>query len=79
MAISRSVDALVMVLLGGVQTLSGPVIGAAAFTWLQDEIARDTDYWRACLGGTILAVVLFFPRGIAGTLHARFGSKDGAA
>jgi len=79
MAISRSVDALVMVLLGGVQTLSGPVIGAAAFTWLQDEIARNTDYWRACLGGTILAVVLLFPRGIAGALQARFGSKEDAA
>ena len=51
MAVSRSVDALVMVLLGGVQTLTGPVVGAAVFTWLQDTIARSTDYWRAVLGG----------------------------
>jgi branched-chain amino acid transport system permease protein len=79
MAISRSIDALVMVLLGGVQTLSGPVIGAAVFTWLQDAIARNTDYWRACLGGTMLAIVLFFPRGIAGALRARFGPKEDAA
>ena len=50
MAVSRSIDALVMVLLGGVQTLSGPVVGAAVFTWLQDTIARNTDYWRALLG-----------------------------
>jgi branched-chain amino acid transport system permease protein len=72
MAVSRSIDALVMVLLGGVQTLSGPVVGAAVFTWLQDTIARNTDYWRALLGGTILAIVLLFPRGIVGALRALF-------
>jgi len=66
LAVSRSVDGLVMVLLGGVQTLTGPVAGAAVFTWLQDEIARNTEYWRAILGITILVIVLAFPQGIAG-------------
>jgi len=68
MALGRSVDALVMVLLGGLQALSGPLAGAAAFTWLQDTVARSTDYWRALLGGIILLLVLAFPRGIAGSL-----------
>jgi branched-chain amino acid transport system permease protein len=77
MAVSRSMDALVMVLLGGVQTLSGPVVGAAAFTWLQDTVARNTDYWRALLGAAILAIVLAFPQGIVGTLRARL-RKDAA-
>jgi branched-chain amino acid transport system permease protein len=45
LSIPRSVDALVMVLLGGVQTLSGPLFGAAAFTWLQDTISR-IEFWR---------------------------------
>jgi branched-chain amino acid transport system permease protein len=53
-----------------VQTLSGPVVGAAAFTWLQDTIARNTDYWRALLGITILVIVLAFPQGIVGGLRA---------
>ncbi|MBX3454303.1 MAG: ABC transporter permease [Ferrovibrio sp.] len=66
LAIPRSVDGLVMVLLGGVQTLTGPVVGAALFTWLQDEIARNTEYWRAILGFTVLAIVLAFPAGVAG-------------
>jgi branched-chain amino acid transport system permease protein len=79
MAVSRSIDALVMVLLGGVQTLTGPLVGAAAFTWLQDAIARNTDYWRACLGAAILAIVLGFPQGIVGALRARFGPKEDAA
>jgi branched-chain amino acid transport system permease protein len=76
MAVSRSIDALVMVLLGGVQTLSGPVVGAALFTWLQDTIARGTDYWRAVLGTAILVLVLVFPRGIVGGLRALLAGKD---
>lgn len=72
MAISRSVDGLVMVLLGGVQTLTGPVFGAALFTWLQDEILRRTEYWRLLLGGAILLLVLLFPRGVVGGLRSLF-------
>ena len=68
MAISRSVDGLVMVLMGGVQTLAGPVVGAAVFTWMQDEILRHTEYWRLVLGGAVLLVVLAFPRGIVGSV-----------
>jgi branched-chain amino acid transport system permease protein len=69
MAVSRSVDGLVMVLLGGVQTLTGPVVGAAVLTWLQDTIARNTDYWRAMLGIAIVVIVLAFPQGIVGALQ----------
>src|SRR5207344_2883291 len=79
MAVSRSIDGLVMVLLGGVQTLSGPIVGAAALTWLQDTIARNTDYWRAFLGITILVIVLVFPQGIVGGLRAWFGPKEARA
>jgi branched-chain amino acid transport system permease protein len=66
MSVGRSVDALVMVLLGGLQTLSGPLVGAVSFTALQDSVARSTDYWRALLGGIVLLLVLAFPQGIAG-------------
>ncbi len=79
MSVARSIDALVMVLLGGVQTLSGPLVGAAAFTWLQDTIARNTDYWRAVLGFTILALVLVFPKGIVGFLHERTVARKAGA
>ena len=66
MGVGKSVDGLVMVLLGGVQTLAGPLVGAVSFTWLQDTVARSTDYWRALLGGIVLMLVLAFPQGIAG-------------
>jgi branched-chain amino acid transport system permease protein len=64
--VSRSVDGLVMVLLGGIQTLAGPVVGAVSYTWLHDVMARTTEYWRALLGAVILILVLLFPQGIAG-------------
>ena len=70
LAVPKSIDALVMVLLGGVQTLWGPIVGAVAFTWLQDSIARSTPYWRALLGAVMLLMVLLFPRGLVGTLSA---------
>ncbi len=68
LAIPRSVDALVIVLLGGLNALFGPLLGAAAFTWLADILSRLTDYWRAGLGMLILALVLLFPMGIGGAL-----------
>ena len=70
-SVGRSVDGLVMVLLGGVQTLSGPIVGGVLFTWLQDLLARETEYWRALLGGVILLLVLAFPQGIAGFVRER--------
>ena len=66
MSVGKSVDGLVMVLLGGIHTLAGPVVGAVSFTWLQDAVARNTDYWRAMLGAIMLVIVLVFPDGIAG-------------
>ena len=70
LGVSRSVDALVMVLLGGVHTWVGPLVGAVTFTALQDSLARSTEYWRAVLGATMLLLVLVFPQGIAGSLQA---------
>jgi branched-chain amino acid transport system permease protein len=69
LSIPRSIDALVMVLLGGLNALAGPVLGAAAFTWMQDSLTRATEYSRAVLGGAILVLVLVFPMGIGGALQ----------
>jgi branched-chain amino acid transport system permease protein len=70
LAIPRSVDALVAVLLGGLNATFGPVLGAAIFTWGQDALARATDYWRAALGVAILVIVMVVPHGLGGVLAA---------
>jgi branched-chain amino acid transport system permease protein len=71
LSIARSVDALVMVLLGGLQTLLGPLVGASVFTWLQDIVAREVAYWRGVMGLAIIAMVIAFPQGIAGFVRDR--------
>lgn len=78
MSIPNSVDALIMVLLGGIHTLIGPPLGAAVFIGLQEEIGSLTDYWRAIIGAIILLLVLAFPQGIVGFLNARLGRLMGA-
>jgi branched-chain amino acid transport system permease protein len=66
LAIPQSVDGLVMVLLGGVQTLIGPLVGAAVYHGLQIWFATLTRYWPLIVGLIIVALVLAFPQGIAG-------------
>jgi len=77
-AISHSVDALLMVLLGGVQTLSGPIVGAIAYTGLYDKLLGATQSWRFVLGAAIVTLVLAFPDGIAGAAlrwHAKWNAR----
>jgi branched-chain amino acid transport system permease protein len=76
MSIPISVDGLVMVLLGGVQTLMGPVVGAAVFTGLKIGLAGETNYWRIILGAVIIASVVAFPQGIVGFVKARTGRGE---
>jgi branched-chain amino acid transport system permease protein len=76
-SIPQSVDALVMVLLGGLQTLSGPVVGAFVYHGLQTEIMRDTEHWRVIVGAIIILLVVAFPQGIAGFLRSRLEPEPG--
>ena len=73
--VSRSIDGMVMVLLGGIQTLTGPIVGAALFTVLQDNVMRQTTFWRGLLGAVILLLVLVFPGGIVGALSKRWAAR----
>ena len=75
-AIPRSVDALLMVLLGGVQTASGPLLGAMSYTVLDDALLRVTDLWRGALGLAIIALVLAFPQGLAGSRLAGWRARS---
>ena len=66
-----SVQPLVMVLLGGVGSPSGPLVGAAVYKLLDTVITRYTEYWQLVLGAILMVLVLAFPRGIAGVLDGR--------
>jgi branched-chain amino acid transport system permease protein len=70
MGISLSVDALVMVLLGGVETVSGAVVGAIVYKALNIWLISQTDLSKLVLGGFVVLIVVAFPKGIVGTLEA---------
>jgi len=73
LAIPQSIEGLVMVLLGGVQTLSGPIVGAAVYHALEIWFSTLTRYWPLILGLIIVLLVLAFPHGIVGFVQRRFG------
>jgi len=57
---------LMMVLLGGMGTLWGPLVGAVIFIYIQDYISTMTEHWEIYLGLVVIFLVLFLPTGFAG-------------
>ena len=55
-----------MVLLGGVGSLFGPLIGALGYTLAKAELLAVTDHWRLILGLLIIAIVIAVPDGLIG-------------
>lgn len=63
---------LMVVILGGLGTLWGPIAGAFALLFLEDWLATLTERWLLIEGVFIIAVVLFLPRGLAGLIQGRW-------
>lgn len=62
---------VIMVVLGGMGTFWGPLVGAAIFITAQDYISTMTANWQSFVGVLFIVVVLGFPRGILGLRRAR--------
>lgn len=83
LGVSYTVDPLLMTIIGGIGTLTGPVIGASGLTLL-DTLFRDSsltigsltihiaDIWSLLLGCIFIAVVIVFPQGVVGTVGRWF-------
>jgi len=65
-SVGNSVDALMMVLLGGVHHLLGALAGSSFLVGLGSEMGRHFDYWRGLLGVLIMALMVFAPEGVLG-------------
>jgi branched-chain amino acid transport system permease protein len=65
---TRSGDLIVMVVLGGMGSLFGPVMGSVALLLLEEALSSLTEYWQIILGPLLLAVVLYARGGIDGIL-----------
>lgn len=70
---ARSGEIIVMVVLGGMGTLFGPVYGAAALLLMEEMLADITEHWQIVLGPILLLVVLFARRGLYGLIQGRSG------
>ena len=67
----QSGELVVIVLLGGMGTLIGPILGAAALVLLEEVLGRFTEHWMFVLGPILVLVALFSRRGLLGWLEAR--------
>ncbi|HJX19433.1 MAG TPA: branched-chain amino acid ABC transporter permease, partial [Steroidobacteraceae bacterium] len=65
---TRSGDLMVMVILGGMGSLFGPVIGAIVYLVLEEFLSQVTEYWALIMGPLLLLIVLFGRGGIVGLL-----------
>jgi branched-chain amino acid transport system permease protein len=80
MAWHQSGVVLMMLILGGMGTLFGAVIGTFSYVLLQEWFSTLTKHWPLLMGGFIIVTVLLFPQGLAGlpqTLATRWRSGNG--
>ena len=70
-AVATSVDALLVVLLGGVHQLWGAVVGSALLSYAGAELGREVTYWRGLLGCFIMLIMVASPSGLLSLLAAR--------
>lgn len=74
---TQSGTLMVMVILGGVGTLWGGVLGAAALLVLEEVVAAYTVHWQFYVGWVLLLIVLFAPRGLVGLMGSLLRSIRG--
>ena len=67
-------QALMMVIMGGIGTLVGPIIGAMVFILIQEILSSYTEHWMIFTGVVFVLIVIFLPGGLVGTAR-RFGVR----
>lgn len=72
----RSGEIMIMVLLGGMGTVFGPILGTAAYLLLEDFLAGLTQHWWIIFGPLLLVIILFAKRGLWGVLPGREDIAD---
>jgi branched-chain amino acid transport system permease protein len=68
-SVAMSVDALLVILLGGVHQLWGSAVGSALLVWGGAALGQGLDYWRGVLGLVIMLVMVLAPSGVLGAVQ----------
>jgi branched-chain amino acid transport system permease protein len=63
---TESGEFIISVMIGGLGTLVGPIIGGAFFTLLRDKVSSVVDWYFLVIGAVLVIIVLFMPRGLLG-------------
>lgn len=71
LTIDQSGNFVIYTVVGGVQTLFGPLVGTGLIMWLQNVISAKTEAWRLIEGFIFVGVIVFLPSGIIGSLLKR--------
>lgn len=74
---SHSSDPVLVGLIGGLNTLAGPLVGSLVFVGLKELVMRFTTYWMLCFGLVLLIILLGFRGGVVGTLIERLTPRKG--
>lgn len=69
-------ELMVMVLIGGMGSLFGPVLGAAVFLFMEETLAMLTEHWMLYMGPFLIAVVIFAKQGVFGLLAGKDRYRD---
>jgi branched-chain amino acid transport system permease protein len=69
MSWQQSGDIMFMVILGGMATTAGPVLGTFALLFVEDLLSGWTQHWQVILGPLLILSVIFFRRGLAGIFY----------
>lgn len=72
---TQSAEPVLMTILGGSQYFFGPLVGSAVFLGLKTLITSYTSEWMIYLGGMLLVMVLFLPKGIFGLFERWLGGR----
>ena len=76
MAWTKSGEFMVMVILGGLSSIVGPVVGAAAFILIESTISGWTEHWQMVFGPIVVMIALFAPRGLWGLVRGHTRGKE---
>lgn len=64
LSLQQSAEVLLMAILGGASTLTGPIVGAVIITLVKNVVSTYVDRWNSLLGGIFVVVILFMPNGL---------------
>ena len=77
-SLQQSAEVLLMAILGGASTLTGPIVGAVIITLVKNVVSTYIDRWNSLLGAIFVITIMFMPFGIVPGLRQLWTRMSGA-